>query len=160
MSIEQQNQTRRIILKDGRSRIADWPQQEGTHLTVGDRVTVPQDVAGSLPGYLTEGTVTRVEFDTASGGWNVEAEVGCPVPESNRPVVTLNSSRIEEAQRAEVEAHLRKRVDYPVFDWEDSFESSPVLRIHDHGADLQAKLPQLQSEVLKMLKVSPELSVL
>lgn len=160
MNTQQTNQNSRIILKDGRSRIADWPHQDNAHLTVGDRVALPQDVADKLPGYLAEGTVTRVEFDTASGSWNVEAEVGCPIIESNRPVITLNASRVDDAQRAAVEAHLRKRVDYPIFDWEDSYESTPVLRIHDHGADLQGKLPQLQSEVLKMLKVSPELSVI
>ncbi len=159
MNAPQDHQSSRIILKDGRSRIADWPHQ-GAHLTVGDRVTIPQEVSGSIPGYLAEGTVSRVEFDTATGGWNIEADAGCPVIESQRPVITLNASRVDESQRAEVEAHLRKRVDYPVFDWEDSYESSPVLRIHDHGADLQGKLPQLQSEVLKMLKVSPELSVI
>jgi hypothetical protein len=158
MNTQQQKPTSHVILKDGRSRIADW-QHQGS-LTVGDRVAVPQDVAGNLPGYLAEATVARVEYDTTTGGWNIEAEAGCPVLESHRPVITLNASRVEEAQRAEVEAHLRKRVDYPIFDWEDSYESIPVLRIHDHGADLQGRLPQLQTEVLKLLKVSPELSVL
>ncbi|RYD48400.1 MAG: hypothetical protein EOP85_03620 [Verrucomicrobiaceae bacterium] len=159
MNTSQDQNASRVILKDGRSRIADWPHTS-SHLTVGDRVEIPQDISATIPGFLTEGTVSRVEFDTATGGWSIEVEVGCPVAESQRPVIILNASRIDESQRAEVEAHLRKRVDYPIFDWEDSYESSPVLRIHDHGANLQEKLPQLRSEILKMLKVSPELSVI
>lgn len=160
MNTQQQNTAGRIVLKDGKSRIADWPHQAGSHLTVGDRVAVPQDVSKSILGYLAEATVTRVEFDTATGGWNIEADAGCPVAESLRPVVTLNANRIEESQRPDVEAHLRKRIDYPVFDWENSYDSAPVLRIHDHDTGLQAKLPQLQQEILKSLKVSPELSVI
>lgn len=155
-----QPQSARIVLKDGKSRIADWPHEDGTHLTVGDRVALPQDVGTRLPGYLAEATVTRVEFDTATGGWNIEADAGCPVIESQRPVVTLNASRIEESQRAEVETHLRGRLEFPVFDWEESYESAPILRLHDHGSDLQGRLPELQKEVIGLLKVSPELSVI
>jgi len=151
MKTNQENQMNQIILKDGRSRIGEWTAETGGHLTVGDRVELPGEIARENPGYGPGAVVTRVEHSADDGLCHIEAEADCKVPANRRTVVTLNKDRVERALRADVEAHIRKRVELPLLEWEESRESVPVLRMRSPGDAPKASLADLQREVSQLL---------
>ena len=151
MKAKQQKEMNQIILKDGRSRIATWSCETGGHLTVGDRVELPSEIAKENPGYGPGAVVSRVEYSADDGLCHIEAEADCQIPANRRTVVTLNGNRVERALRSAVETHIRKRVELPLLEWEDSQESTPVLRMHSLGEPPKASLPELQREVSQLL---------
>lgn len=136
-----------ITLKDGKSRIANWTVESGTKLTVGDRIDLPAEVAREHPGFGKQATVSRVELDSQTGALLIDVEADGEIAGSDRPVVTLNSSLVPEDLRTAVESQIRQRLGVPVIEWEESFESAPVLRLHQFGQSKEVTLPMLQTEI-------------
>ncbi len=151
MKTKQQNQMNQITLKDGRSRLGTWSSETEGHLTIGDRIELPREVAKENPGYGPGAVVTRVEHSADDGLYHIEAEADCKIPANRRTVVTLNKDRVERSLRSAVETLIRKRVQLPLLEWENSRESTPVLRLHSLGEPPKASLPELQREVGQLL---------
>lgn len=140
-----------IVLKDGKSKIAAWTQEFEHRPTVGDRIRIPDDVVRTLEGYDTEATVSMEEMVLNSGDLLIVADAACKVPANHRPVVTLNASLLPERIRKEVEGHVRRRLDMPVLDWEESSEIMPVIRFHPLKSQPKTPLDTLQRELRQIL---------
>lgn len=145
------NQIYHVVLRDGKNRIADWSQDFESQPTLGDRITLPESVDSIDTGYLRQATVSRVEIDAAAGARTIEAHVESSIPAARRTVLTLNGSLIPERAREIVEAQLRKRIELPIFEWEESFGSDPIIRLHQFRSHGEVTLHTLQTEVRKTL---------
>lgn len=120
--------TNQIVLMDAKSEIASWPLNSGRP-TVGDRIDVTPGAQGT--GYGNSGTVTKVEVNQRNGVCRIEVEADCPLANELRPVVSLNANLIPDRVRKEVEAHLRSRLDFPVLEWLESYETRPIVQVHE-----------------------------
>lgn len=136
-----------IILKDGRSTLGTWAHESSGSVTVGDRIEIPSNIAGDHRGYGAEAIVSRIELDTQTGVYNIEAEVQSDVPTSKRPVVTLNSSLVPTHLHDRFENFVRGKLNVPVIEWEDSFETNPVIRLHQHDDNSRTTLADLQADL-------------
>lgn len=145
------NQNYHIVLKDGKSRIADWTQDFESQPTLGDRITLPASVNSIDTGYLREAIVSRVEIGAPAGGRTIEAHAESSIPAARRTVVTLNRSLIPERVREVVEARIRKLVQLPIFEWEESFGSNPIIRLHQFHTHGDTVLTTLQAEIRVIL---------
>jgi hypothetical protein len=154
------NMNHQIVLKDGKSTIATWPQAPGDHPTIGDRIEIPSGTLEANAGFGGSATVSKVEIDHHNHVCRIEAEAGCKLPADQRPVITLNSSLVPENLRQEVENHVRGQVDFPILEWEDSFESKPVVRFHLLNGELRTPLETLETGVRGILKDHSELAVI
>ncbi len=140
-----------IVLKDGKSKIAGWTQDFEHRPTVGDRIRIPDDVVRSLEGYDAEATISMEEMALTTGDVLIVADAVCKLPPDHRPVVTLNASLLPERIRNEVEAHVRRRLEMPVLDWEESSETVPVVRFHPLKSQPKTSLDTLQRELREIL---------
>ncbi|WP_193213054.1 hypothetical protein [Luteolibacter marinus] len=140
-----------VVVKDGKTRIADWNREFEQHPTVGDRIAIPDDVARNLSGYESEVTVSMVRMDPHTGDLVIEADARCKIPTEQRAVVTLNAGLIPERVRQEAERLLRSRLDHPVIDWEESDEATPIVRIHPFKSELKTPLEQLQEQLREVV---------
>jgi len=136
-----------FVLRDGKAIIGRWSPASAMDLTIGDRVGLPQDIIRDHPGYGTHAVVSRVEMDNTNGACNVDLDVECPVPASRRPYVALNSSLVPEAHRASVEEIVRGRLELPVLEWEESYETTPVIRFHPFDSRPGVSMVELNKEL-------------
>lgn len=147
-----------IVVKDGKSKIACWTQ-EFEHLpTVGDRLKLPEDVAKTLAGYHAEGTVALVEKDHNTGDFRIEVAAECDLAIDQRPLVTLNASLLPERIHCDVEDHVKKRLDLPVLEWEESSLTEPIIRLHPFKSHLKTPLDTLQHELGEILREAVKLA--
>jgi len=140
-----------IVLKDGKSTIASWTQDFEHRPTVGERIRIPDDLVRTLEGYDAHATVSMEEMVLDSGDVVIVAEAACKLPAARRPVVTLNASLLPVRIRKEVEAHLRRRLDFPILDWEESSMTEPIVRLHPFKSQLKTPLDTLQREIREIL---------
>lgn len=152
------NNITQIVIKDGRSEIASWPQEFEHRPTVGDRIRIPDDVARTLEGYDAEAIVTLEEIDITTGDFRIVANAACGLPSDRRPVVTLNASLLPERIRKEVEDHVRRRLDMPVLEWEESSATAPIIRLHPFKSQPKTSLDTLQRELGAILHKAVELA--
>jgi ribosomal protein L30E len=147
-----------VVVKDSRSKVADWTQEFEHRPTPGDRLRIPENVARNLEGYEPEATVSLVEMDLETGDFLIVADAACKLATNQRPVVTLNASLIPERIREEVEDHVRRRLDLPVLEWEDSSATAPIIRLHPFKSHPQTPLETLQNELRQILHKAVELA--
>lgn len=140
-----------IVVKDGSSKIAGWTQEFEHCPTVGERIRIPDDVARTLGGYDPEAVVSLEEKDQHTGEFRIVADASCSLPTDQRPVVTLNASLLPERIRKEVEDHVRRRLDLPVLEWEDSTATTPIIRLHPFRSQPKTPLDTLQGELREIL---------
>lgn len=150
--------TTQVVVKDGKSKIATWTQDFEHRPTVGDRIRIPDDVARSLVGYDSDTTVSLEEMDQATGQFTIVADATCDLATDQRPVVTLNASLLPERIHKQVEDHVRSRLDLPVLEWEESSETSPVIRLHPYKSSPKTPLDTLQRELRGILYKAVELA--
>ena len=143
--------TTQIVIKDGRSKIASWAQEFEHRPTVGDRIRIPDEVALTLEGYDAEATVSLEEIDRTTGDFRIVADAACGLPTDQRPVVTLNGSLLPERIRKEVEDHVRRRLDRPILEWEESSTTTPIIRLHPFKSQLKVSPDTLQHELRDIL---------
>jgi hypothetical protein len=149
-----------VVLKDGKSELATWSQDPSGRPTVGERIQIPAAVLAAITGFGPSGNVTKVEIDQRNHAGRIEVEAESTTSIELRPVLTLNASLIPENLRQLVESHLRAGLESPVLEWEESFDSKPIVRVHQLKGGLQTPLETLQSEVLGILKDHSELAVI
>jgi hypothetical protein len=118
---------------------------------VGDRILIPEDVARTLKGYDPEAVVSLEEMDQTTGDFRIIADALCSLPTDQRAVVTLNASLLPERIRKEVEDHVRRRLDLPVLEWEESTHTTPIIRMHPFKSQLKTPLDTLQHELREIL---------
>lgn len=147
-----------IVVKDGKSKIAQWTQQFEHCPTVGDRVRIPENMADTLQGYDREATVSLVEMDQNTGNLVISAEAACKLPADQRPLVTLNASLLPQRIHSQVENHLRRRLELPVLEWEESTHTAPIIRLHPFKSQLRTPLETLQSELREILDEAVKLA--
>jgi len=147
-----------VVVKDSRSKIASWTQEFEHRPTPGDRIPIPENVARNLEGYDAEATVSLVEMDLESGEFRIVADASCNLATNQRPVVTLNASLIPERVREEVEDHVRRRLELPVLEWQESAETAPIVRLHPFKSQPRIPLATLQDELRQILRHAVELS--
>lgn len=150
--------TNHIVLMDAKSEVASWPLNSGSRPTVGDRIDVTIGARGT--GYGNSGTVTKVEVNQRNGVCRIVVEADCPLANEQRPVVSLNANLIPDRLRKEVEAHLRSRLDFPVLEWMESYETRPIVQVHEGSTPLKTPLRTLQSELRDILEKAVDLAVL
>ncbi len=136
-----------FVLRDGKAIIGRWTPGSAMELTIGDRVGLPQDIIRDHPGYGTHAVVSRVELDINSGARNVDLDVECPLPANRRPYVLLNSSLVSDANRASVEEIVRGKLELPVLEWEESYETTPVIRFHPFDSRPGVSMSELNSQL-------------
>ncbi|WP_348223636.1 hypothetical protein [Luteolibacter sp.] len=147
-----------IVVKDGKSKIANWTQEFEHRPTVGDRVGIPADVAKALKGYQSEATVSLVEMDQQTGDFHIVLEAECNLPADQRPVVTLNASLLPDRIHDQVENLVRQRLEMPVLEWEDSSETTPIIRFHPFQSQPRTPLATLQKELREILNDAVKLA--
>jgi hypothetical protein len=147
-----------IVLKDDKSRIANWTQEFELRPTVGDRIKIPDDLAKTLAGYKAEALVSQVEMDQNTGDFQIVLDAQCILPGDQRPLVTLNASLLPERIRQQVEAHVRQRLDLPVLEWEESSETVPIIRLHPFNSQPKTPLATLQKELRDILSDAVKLA--
>ena len=152
------NLINQIVVKDGKTKIASWAQEFEHRPTVGDRLRIPDDVAKSLEGYHAEGTVSLVEKDQHTGDYRIEVEAQCDLATDQRPLVTLNASLLPERIHREVEDYLKRCLDLPVLEWEESCETEPIIRLHPFKSQLKTPLATLQRELREILHQAVKLA--
>jgi hypothetical protein len=140
-----------IVVKDGRSKIANWTQEFAHRPTVGDRIRIPDDVARTLKGYDSEATISLEEIDRSTGEFRIIADAECSLPTNQRPVVTLNASLLPERIRKQVEDHVRLRLDLPLLEWEESTVTTPIIRLHPFKSQMKTSPETLQRELREIL---------
>ena|SRR6478672_11207992 len=137
----------KIVIRDGKTRLAEWTQEFEHRPTVGDRITFPENVARTLQGYRPEAAVCLVEMDQNTGDFQIIVDAECNVPADQRPLVTLNASLLPKRIHQRVENHVRQRLDLPVLEWEESNETTPIVRLHPFKNQLKTPLATLQKEL-------------
>ncbi len=147
-----------IVVKDGKSTIACWPQEFEHRPTVGDRVKFPENLAKTLKGYHAEGAVSLVEMDQHTGDFQIVLDAECGLATDQRPFVALNASLLPDRIHQQVEDHVRLRLDMPVIEWEDSSETTPVIRLHPFKSELKTPLATLQQELREILNEAVKLA--
>lgn len=140
-----------MIVKDGSSKIANWTQEFANRPTVGDRIRIPEEVARTLEGYDSEATISLEEIDRITGEFRIIADAECSLPANQRPVVTLNASLLPARIRKEVEDHVRRRLDLPLLEWEESSVTTPITRLHPFKSHLKTPPDTLQRELREIL---------
>lgn len=53
--------------------------------------------------------------------------------------------------RKEVVSHVRRRLDLPILDWQESSMTEPIIRLHPFKSQLKTPLDTLQRELREML---------
>jgi hypothetical protein len=150
--------TYQIVVKDGKSKIADWTQEFEHTPIVRERIKIPENVAHTLEGYETDAIVSMVEMVQSTGEFRIVAAATCNLATDQRPVVTLNASLIPERIRQEVEDHVRRQLDLPVLEWEESAETAPIIRLHPFNSHPRTPLDTLQDELRQILHSALELA--
>jgi hypothetical protein len=148
----------KIVVKDGKSKIASWNQDFEHRPTVGERVKIPAAVAETIKDFKPEATVSLVQMDQTTGDFQIVVDAECKLPTDQRPVVALNASLIPDRIRTDVEGHLRKRLDSPVLDWEESSATTPIIHLHPFKSKLRTPLEKLQAEVGEMVNEAIKLA--
>ena len=152
------NAMNKIVVKDVKTKIADWTQEFEHRPTVGDRIKFPENVAKTLEGYQPEATVSLVEMDQNTGDFQIVLDAECNLGTDQRPLVTLNASLLPERIHQQVENHVRQRLNLPVLEWEESSETTPVIRLHPFKSNLKTPLPTLQKELREILDEAVKLA--
>ncbi len=150
--------TNQVILKDGKSVIGTWSLGTGNHPTIGDRIDISAEARKA--GYGEKGEVTKVEFDRTEPVCRIEVEADCPLATDQRPVIALNQSMFPEKLRESVEDHVRSRLEFPVLEWEESYRTTPIVRVHEFNGRLKTPLDTLQAELRDILTAASELSMI
>jgi hypothetical protein len=150
--------TTQIAFMDGTSEVTSWPLKSGSQPTVGDRVDVAEGAKNT--GYSNTGIVTKVEVDEHSGTYRIEVAAECPLASNERPVFSLNANMIPDRLRKEVETLLRTRIDFPVVEWLESYETTPIVQVHEHNTKMKTPVKILQTEIREILAQASELTVL
>lgn len=119
-----------VIAKDGKMKLTQWKQTFNTPPTVGDPLEVPTSLAGALPGYKPQASVSLIRIDPQSGDQVIEAEIECRLSREQRPGVILNSNFIPPRARTQVENYLKEHLQAPVIDWEESTLGRPIVGLH------------------------------
>lgn len=147
-----------IVVKDGKSNIASWTQEFEHRPTVGERVGIPDDVARALEGYEAEAVVALEQMDQNTGDFLIVADAKCNLATDQRAVVTLNASLLPERIHKDVEDHVRRRLELPVIEWEESSETTPVIRLHPFKSNPKTPLDTLQRELREILHRAVQLA--
>ena len=156
MQNQQQNQHISFVLKDGHSRLAAWilpvDQRPGLYETV----EVPNRLRQNLMGYEPWAVVTRIEVGKSPPD-QIDLEAICLTKKENRPEIILNSHRIGDHRRGDIEAYLRSQLAYPLIYWESSCASEAVVRFHDPVTGLKACPPEIQSGIIEQMYKASDL---
>jgi hypothetical protein len=84
--------TTQVIVKDGKSIIADWTQEFEHRPTVGDRIRIPDDVVRTLAGYEPQAFISMEEIDQSTGDFRIIAEAQCRCSCGRKAPLQLRSS--------------------------------------------------------------------
>ena len=147
----------RIRLQDGKSTLTTWEQQLATIPTIGESIPIPPrpETDGR---YQPQAVVSRIDHDLKTGGIEVIAEATPLGETSKRATVFLNAAYVPENLRNEVENLVRKHLDVPVFEWQESSEPTPLLEIHGGKATVPADLNGLRNQIKEEILKHSELS--
>lgn len=150
-----------VVLKDGTSQVATWLQHFNTLPTVGDTVDFSSHLAEhkALDGYRPTAKVSRVGTIGAGIENFIELAVECDEPESERPLLVLNSSRIPTRNRDAVEETARELTHHPRIVWEESIDPQPLLRARLMGDSDNRIRKQLKQRIDEILSNSVKLSM-
>lgn len=65
--------------------------------------------------------------------------------------VALNSSLVPEVHRTSVEGIVRGQLELPVFEWEESDDTAPVIRFHPFDSRPSVSMVELNKEIRSFL---------
>jgi len=147
------NTTHRIHLQlnDGKTVIDRWSHSLAAIPTIGEVIGIPSAGGRTPAGYQQNAAVFRIEHDLASGDVTVMLEASPVSAKPIRNVVFLNSDYIPEEVHRDAEEYLRSRIELPVFEWINSTEPSPIVRLHGPARVSTADLAKLQAGVRKIV---------
>ncbi|MEO8613550.1 MAG: hypothetical protein ABI600_00290 [Luteolibacter sp.] len=148
--------TCRIVIKDGKSELANYPQDLDHLPTVGDVMSMPERLSQQLRGYHDSAMVARVGIDRNTGRTQVDLEAKCELPTDKRPVLMLNASLVPPVLRRKVEDYVRNRLDFPSFDWEESTQTPAILRFDPFNSKPKTSQAELESELRKLIHAALE----
>jgi len=146
------NDNTHVQLNDGKTVIDLWPHAFATLPTIGETVDINR-AGGSTPaGYQSQAQVFRIDRDLASGRVTVVLDLQPATTRGDRTVVFLNADYIPLNLRREVEEHLRGKLPVPAFEWVESNDPSPILRIHRGLAETaHEEVAKLQKGVRRII---------
>jgi hypothetical protein len=143
-----------VYLSDGKSILDLWPRNFDHMPTIGDFVTIDCEGERFLKGFRKLAMVTRIERDAGSRT-RIYLEAEPMNPPARRMVILLNENYVPAASRHEVERHLRKTLDLPIFEWTRSEATRPVLEIHSTLPVPGDRIRSLCSEVRQIMEDAP-----
>lgn len=148
-----------VQINDGKTAIDRWPYAFEHLPTIGDVIAI-SSVGGSAPtGYDSKAEVFRIDRDLSTGEVTIILDLKPASSKAARPVAFLNADYIPEHLRRDVEEHLRGQLEVPAFEWVQSTDPSPVLRVHQGLSEIQPEIvAKLQKGVRKILDAASPLA--
>lgn len=149
----------RIQLNDGKAVIDSWTHAFDHLPTIGESIAIPS-VGGTVPdGYQEQAGVFRIDRDLSNGDVTVILDLKPASAKADRIVVFLNTEYVPEQHRRDVEEHLRGKLDVPAFEWVQSTDPAPVLRIHQGLSEIpHSEVEKLQKGVRAIIEASSPLA--
>ena len=156
MKTKQHNNHISFVLKDGHSRLAAWTVPAAKRPSLYESIELPNRISETLIGYEPTAVVTRIEVGQFISD-QIDLEAVCLTKKEDRPVIILNSARIGNHRKKDIEAYLRSALAFPLIYWESSTAPEPVIRFYEPSTGLRACPADIQSGILDQIYQSADL---